>query len=712
MKAAYSACEIADLRLPAMPTTPQGVNRFLASTPEHLLKRRSRKLGGRLYLVSALPEAAQRELARRESAKLAAASREIGACQKPTNDTAHLTARQREAMTARVAICAEIERMAIVSGRGRTAAVDEFLADFAARRLPAEIDMMVTIANAKGGSVSRRTLFRWLAAAREGKAAMAPQPTRTKAPTPTWFDSFFPWYARPTKPDIAAAYRDWEKACGGEAPASYAAVRRTVRALKTLDHVAMAHGREGALALKARQAYVTRDFSDLAPSTIYVADGTTFDAEVAHPIHGRPFKPELTVIVDVATRRRVGWSAGLSESRWAVADALRRAVAQGIPALFYSDNGPGYRNAAMLDELTGLLTRLGTTAMRARPYNAQAKGAVERVQKEWIALARKFPTFTGTGMDREAKQKAFQRTRRDIALVGVSPLLPTWEQFCATVEEAIAAHNARPHRSLPRVRDSRTGAWRHLSPDEFWKRKLKAGAELIVPDAAEMADLFRPYDVRRVRRCMLTLGTNSYFATALDAFHEQDVMVGYDVRDASQVWARRIDLVDGERRPGALICVARFEGNKTRYVPISVEQASMERRAEGRRRRLNDKLSVVEAELSPSKLLTLRPVEPFVIPDPSPAPVPVGVVSADGPSTSPQAPQAMTSDGPSAEGGRRALRTDAEWAEWILKHPSEATETDRELCVELLASEASRRLLQRSGVDLERLSALLLDDAA
>ncbi len=53
------------------------------------------------------------------------------------------------------------------------------------------------------------------------------------------------------------------------------------------------------------------------------ADGKTFDAEVEHPVTKRPFKPEITSILDVATRRCVGFSIALKENVISVTEALR-----------------------------------------------------------------------------------------------------------------------------------------------------------------------------------------------------------------------------------------------------------------------------------------------------------------------------------------------------------------------------------------------------
>lgn len=62
-------------------------------------------------------------------------------------------------------------------------------------------------------------------------------------------------------------------------------------------------GRMGPRALKSLRAYVARDTMALWPMAVYVADGHCFDAEVRHPRHNRPFRPEITTVLDVHTRR-------------------------------------------------------------------------------------------------------------------------------------------------------------------------------------------------------------------------------------------------------------------------------------------------------------------------------------------------------------------------------------------------------------------------
>ena len=632
---------------------------------------------------------------------LADGQRQIAAHLEPT-----LTGRQRQAMEARAALLGWCDQK-VARGYPLGAAYEETAVEACAGRLPPDLQALVALANDRSGGdarLSARTLRRWATDRKKlGSAGVAPMKTRDPDAAPVWLDAFLRYYARPTKPSVADCLRQWAEDEPGRALPSYAAARL---ALSKLTHIERAQGREGRLALKARQAFVKRSVDDLSPGSVYVADGTTWDREVEHPIHGRPFKPEITTIIDAHTRRVVGWSAGLAESWQVVADALRRACAICIPAIFYTDRGSGYVNEAMNASLTGFLARLGVTPMRALPYNSQAKGNVERFQQRWVTLAKRAPTFTGAGMDKEAKQLAFKTTRKHIALVGRSPLLITWADFCGEVEAFVGAYNAAPHRGLPRQRDPVTGAKRHLSPNDQWAARVAAGFEPIVPSVAELDDLFRPYETRMVRRCGVQLGTNSYFDTALDRFHEQEVMVGYDMRDASRVWVREIEATRDGRIPGQLVCVARFEGNAARYVPVSMEQAAMERRAKGRLRRLQTHVSEVEAELRPTALLDLPP---------APA---ASVDSLEFPKRETPSASSVGEEVASfaaAEGdakGRPRFANDVEFARWIIAHANEATPTDREYAAELLGDNTMMELLRIKSVDLTLLRAVAVGEAA
>ncbi|MDR6952646.1 putative transposase [Ancylobacter sp. 3268] len=662
--------------------------------------REVRVKGGRkrLYSRDTLPPEVRSRIDAQAivSTKTAETTRQIA-----TINTTTLTARQRQVMEARAALLLEIDRRAAFGGLSITAAVRSLVDDSAAGRLDATLSAAVAVANDRSGGeprVKERILFQWRSARTAGGiAALAPIPTKTAQDLPKWFGEFLPYYARPQKPTIARALTSWSKDTPGAELPSYQQVRRALDKLGVIDRM---RGREGAQALKARQAYTARDASDLLPTSVYLADGKTFDAEIAHPIHGQPFRPELTTIVDAHTRRIVGFSAALDESAVAVTDALRVAcVHSGIPAIFYTDRGPGYVNDAMDAPMTGLLGRLGITPMRALPYNSQAKGIVERLNHEWSHLARDFATYISRDMDREAKKAAHHATRRELAVSGTSRLLPSWEDFLVACRAAIDAYNDRPHRGLPRTVDPVTGGRRHMSPAEAWEAAFARGFEAILVTPGESEDLFRPWVIRRARRALIEWLGNSYFAPELEAVEGEDVIVAYDIHDAARVWVRSINVdANGDRQPGPLLAVAAFEGHKTRYVPLSAEQAALEKRAAARRRRLQGHMDIVDQELRPTLLLEgPAPIDHLDLPYPLSIDderdmVPVRV----------EAPSSA----------RPIFQDDVQFARWLLTNPGSATEQDIAFVrSELLGSTAAREELRLAGIDLDALRDLMREAA-
>jgi len=722
MKEWYTPSELASLKLPRLPCSDRGVRDMADRCGWRISSFGSRKHpgrgGGYEYHISVLPDEARRELEYR--AKCAETSRQLAIIDKPTErqkdivPVTDLTARQRQVMEARAAILLELDRRILVGKKSRNMAVAEFVAQARLGELDDGLGAALATANASRQQLCRATVYNWLALReRGGVPALAPALSKKQKPLPVWWSEFFPYYARPQKPTVTRALLNWQRANPGRNE-PFPTVRKIRIAIGKLGEVEKMRGRLGAQSLKALQAYKVRDTSDLLPTSVYVADGKTFDAEVAHPGHGKPFRPEITSIIDACTRKVVGWSVSLKENTIAVADALRVACCcNGIPAIFYVDRGPGYKNKMMDAPLTGFMSRLDIHKMEALPYNSQAKGNIERLNRLWTEVSRDFPTYINRDMDREAKHYVHKQTRKDtedtrkdgrnLVIAGearrVSGLLPTWQQFIACIEREIEDYNDRPHSSLPRTSDPETGKQRFMSPNEMWQAAVGCGFSAITVTETEEADLFRPWIIRVVQRCMISLHTNSYFSIALEEYHGREVIAAFDIHDGSKIWVREIDLIDGERQPGRLIAVAEFEGNKTSYAPVSYVRKKEGERAQGRTRRLQGHLNEVEEERF-SRMLEHQPVQPIIettwTPVRAPEPLPVGQTRAE------PKPEAAAID-PDA---RPSFDGDIDWARWVTANPDKVLPSDREYALILMKRETARDLLRSVGVDVEVLKEL------
>jgi putative transposase len=510
-----------------------------------------------------------------------------------------LSQTQRRCEAARHAVLAEIDRLAALAGTYQRA-IEAFQTAYEEGRLSPALAALVPAANARGSetrAISRGSIFAWRKARDEGQS-LAPRDTRTAPPVPAWAGILLRLYRVPSKPALAAVMAELPKHLEPGVPCpTYGQARRF---LDRLSIVERERGRLGPNALLRHRGFKRRSTDGLLPMEVTTADGHTFKADVAHPRHGRPFRPEVCAVLDVATRRVVGWSAGLAESTHVVQDSIRVTVERhGQFSLFYTDNGAGFTGHAMTDELVGLLGRVGATPITALPGRAQARGKIERLQGTlWKAASRTLPSYNGRDMDPQARRKVVKLVKQDLAARGAARALMPWDGFLEWIGAQVAKYNARPHAALPRIRDEATGKLRHQSPDETWAQFTAEGWSPDLLPKAVTDELFRPQEVRWTTRGEVQLPFGRYYHDDLVGWGKTQVRVGYDIHDGSKVWVRTLE----DQR---LICIALRDGNVIPEQPASkIEEANL-RRAQGRKKLLESHLEEVAAELGP-KLVELE----------------------------------------------------------------------------------------------------------
>lgn len=717
-----------------LPHTRQGMDKYAKDNGwrqagADLCRKRKGRGGGWEYHFTLTPSAFQnilgglsetRALTAQHEAATDAEARKVAAL-----NMSSLSARARSVMEARAAVLSSIEGYAISQGQTRAWGIRKFLEAQAAyqalrqaedRRDNGEVlspteaaalarpcllrgidgfaitsECLSTACDRrKSGSVKRATIYNWFKARdAQGVAGLSPIPPKVAGPLPDEFGAFLKFYAIPSKPSASDALGEYHK----EHPGSDLKLHQVRYILRhRMNNIEKNVGREGLLTLRSRLPYVTRTTEDMWPTTIYTADGKTFGAEIADPVTWLPIRPEISTILDVVTRKVTGIALSRSENTIAVTECLRNAcVGHGIPAIFYVDRGPGYKNKTFDADVGGLMGRLGITKMHAAPYGSQAKGRIERPNATiWDVLAKRLPTYIGQDMDKEAGKRVHKQTRSEIKEFGRSQLLPTWDEFVKLCEDRVAEYNATPHRGLPKFQDPESGRLRHMSPDECWAAHVATGFEPVEVSKDEVDDLFRPYELRVVRRGEVTWHTNSYFDHALRNYHGEKVMVGYDYHQADRVWVREFDVASGQ--PGPLICVAEFMANAQRYVPRSYQQEAEERRADGRIKRKQDNISDIEAERDSLGLLEHQGapiIDLFAQAEPEPELVSINEVPAQ------------------AASGSLRFTSDEHLAAWALDHPNELTEDQIGVLRDCMSRSTARELFRMSGIDTEALRTLL-----
>lgn len=613
IKEAYTTQELA----PLLGMSRQGLDKQ-AKREGWQSRPRSGRGGGNEWLVSSMPQELRLAIGYAEKPAEDAPETVAAPALLNTAPLRHLSERERNTVMARLAFVREIERLALVSSY--KAAISSLAMASLQGTLPPRLAGLVQFANARHGrgeerNLSEASLYRWRAAyAEKGEAGLIPRNPQKIMAQPAWLKVFLKIWQRPQKPSVAHAYDDFRAACqsvldgiGSNLPLhqnltegqklaltvaaelqqsgipSIYAVNRWLKKIALPEREA---GRQTGNALLHLRPHKLRLTDDLLPTDVYTADGTTADAEVLHPYNGQPFKPELTFVVDVATRRVVGVSVALAEDKFTILDALRMACcAGGIPAIFYTDNGPGYKNKLMLAEGVGMLERLGIERAAAIPGRPQGKGLMERaVQTLTRRLCKDFASCTTYDMDPDAAHKVFKLSRKHLKESGTTKLLPSWQEFLDALKRRVAQYNATPHRGLPRFVDA-TGKRRNYSPDEYWGTFTAQNWESVtVPDDLR-EELFMPAEQRQVRNGWVTFYNAKYFSYDLADFHGERVQVRYDIWDPSKVYVWTLD--------GRKICTAELNGNAMPYFPKSRIEAGREKRENAQVLRLEKKVQAI-----------------------------------------------------------------------------------------------------------------------
>lgn len=631
--------------IPGLPATAKGIRQLLgkAAGQSSTLVRKRQGTKAFEYHIDCLPETARVAVQQRHYKSVLAQSDCISTdvpakrstAIKPRDElevmrkcpallerkTNALTTGQKDIADARMVLVVEVLRL-MDDGMSRKGAVELVAKESQAGSLPPSLQKAADKANARKGStrrgVGKSSLHQWLSDymaaenASERLATLAPGKIQVKQPeTIGWLPDFLAIYRDPRGFNIAEAYRRFEKWWAQEfagqedvleAMPSMDAVRR---AMKKLPVVVSQKYRVTGSAWRSLNPFIRRDWEQVPVNGVWVGDGHNMKLDVQHPIHGRPFSPEITMVIDARTRFIVGWSLALSENVIAVADAIRHGVQQhGLFGIYYSDNGPGQTGKTLDADVTGILARLGiedggVEHRTGIPGNPQGRGIIERPNKGIPKYAaQSFDSYHGKDADKETvrvrkriAQSAINAVRQGRELTNKQAaalrMIPTWQQLLDVIEEEVNWYNTRHHHSsLPKAPDGK-----HYTPAAYRRHLLEVEETVIAyPSAVELRDMFRPQQKRTVSRCEVQIFGNLYFSMGLLNHHGEEVIVSYDIHDPQTVIIRSLD--------GTFICDAVWDGNKKAPFAISAKDHSQNQRTKGIIKRAEEKIAVAKEENS------------------------------------------------------------------------------------------------------------------
>ncbi|HCR5949937.1 TPA: transposase, partial [Shigella flexneri] len=579
------------LGVPGMPATTKGIRQALQRFSRDLGDVSRRREGTKAieYHIDCLPEITRKALRERYVEQLVATENNVSEVKAVTRKTRNpdavqaieayrgspqlmeerlnaLTENQRWVSEARAALVVEVLKLESAGNLGRLKAIN-FLVEKARKgELPERLQQAAVNANAKRGAnrtISRDPLYQWVLKYNQSQNAaerlllLAPgKRDEIKPEEISWLPEFLAQYRQVNGRPMSEAYEDfvaeWQRRHADEpymleVMPSYDVVRY---AMKKLPEVVKQKGRVTGSEYRQLEGFTRRDWTAMPVNYVWIGDGHGMKLKCAHPIHGRPFSPEVTFVIDGGTRFVVGWSLDLAENVFAVAGAIQHGIRNhGKPFLYYSDNGSG-ETADMLDkEVVGILPRLGIKHPTGIAGNPQGRGIIERLNRTLpMRIARRYRTYFGKGADRESLRvlnrdlrSAFNALQQDKPLndrqKAAMRELPSWAELIEAIREGVEWYNNRPHSELPMKPNGR-----HYSPTEFRKKRLaEEDTEIEWLSDLELRDMFRPMVERPVRRCEIQWLNNIYYAPELRDEHGRKVLISYDIHDAERITVRRKD---------------------------------------------------------------------------------------------------------------------------------------------------------------------------
>lgn len=410
---------------------------------------------------------------------------------------------------------------------------------------------------------------------------LIPGKSEKRGHAPVDVHAFLIHFCRPSQPPVMEAWKaseSWYASHGLTRPS----VDTWYRIQKELPVTIKYRGRMTGSAYRALLPYVSRDVSMFGANDIWVGDGHTFKAKIQHPIHGQPFQPEVTVIIDWVSRKIVGWSVDLAESTIAVSAAFRHAqqLTRARCLIYYSDNGSGQTGKLIDSPIHGTLARQGIAHETGIPGNPQGRGIIERLwQTTTIPLARTYPTTTWNGADKEATRKMLVALNKKDG--SGERLLPSFGQFLIDLEEEFNKYNAtHEHRELG-----------GLTPDQAYQAKLDPDSIDMGITDQELSAQWMPEVARKPQRGIISLFGNEY--ANKDLVHlvaeGEKVRVRFDIHNADKIWLYRMD--------GRYIGEAIWDAHKRAAFPVAYIEQKREERAEGKIKRAQRDIAEARAEL-------------------------------------------------------------------------------------------------------------------
>lgn len=687
-----SAAEIAALALPGLPGTKPGIHQ-LAQRQGWASRARPGRGGGREYPVSALPREARVALAERRLAVPAPMAAPAAAHRLIVDP------RGQSRADARLALVAAAEAFALQAGVARGAGFAAFAALYNAGR--AGVDPQIVAAGPKRHGqphISARSLENWRArAARDGVARLAgayqPHNRGTGAIAGDRDLADFVAAQVMARPHIRAGQvRDAIRArFGRDIPLR--SIQRHLAEWRELhaDDVLAVTNPDGWKSGR-RASFGSASAGVIRLNQVWEIDGSPADVMTSDGRH------MLIGLVDVYSRRAMVLVTPTAKAV-AAASLLRRAIlAWGMPEVLKTDNGSDYCAAHMRRALADLSIRHQVCP----PFTPEGKPHIERffgtLTRGLISL---LPGFIGHSV---ADRKVLEGRKAFSARLGHADELIQVSLSAADLQAAIdrwldTVYHHASHEGLGQSPFARAASW----PAPIAKPDPRA-LDVLLQEAAGTNG------IRVVGKSGLQVDGATFIAPELGVWIGRRVHVRRDPEDMGRIVVYSAD-------DGTFVCVAECPertGLDRRAVAMearalqaeAVKQARADARAARRKwtpERVADEILAAGARDTDSLVAFPRPVETYETPALAEAARAAAGRAPIAPLTDEQEARAAAqiakmaartaAPAPVSDPDRRPDHSDEALARWILAHPDQADEYDRQWLSEKCRSWSFRVLI-------------------
>lgn len=444
------------------------------------------------------------------------------------------------------------------------------------------ISSVTTAINALGKLPGRATIYNWCNAYKEnGINGLLPN-HKGKAQTQySWLARCLELYHSPNSPSFAQVADQLNKE---GYKAEHHQVRRFINGLPHELGPQSPYRMGAKLYREKHKDHLLRSTENIKPGVLYNGDGHTLDVYLAHPKTGKPYRAELTAFQDVGSRCIVGWELGFAENAVDTLTAISRSMRDlnHVPAMFYLDNGSGYKNKLMNDETTGFYAQFEIDVIFAIPGNARAKWIERFFLHMEDRVGKRFSTYCGRHHDDRHKRlvlKEAQQGKRE---------LPTVDEWIAEFKAFLNDYHNSEH---PEIK----GKTRQQVWDE--------GLERVPPLESDFVVL--PRELVNIRRGRFRLHKRDYSGDFLHQFNGQQLIAAYDMQDDTYTKLYKLN--------GEFLMFANLK-TKSHAIPTSRVEEAVGKRLAGRENRLQKKIQEVRAQEATGRIIDVAAVEQYAEP--------------------------------------------------------------------------------------------------